>query len=150
MRSGAEFVSQEGIKNLDLNYIVNRLRECADEHDSCRDCPDLKICVAAYDERCSFGIEGKKGDFKKLGKDVSNGNEKASKLTNGAMVQSKDLDPQKAIKIARLEHRCHRCGGVIKTGDSFTMRMDYEGGSLRFCPVCLNCDGRFEKEKGRK
>ena len=78
------------------------------------------------------------------------GMKKASKLNNGAMVQSKGLDTQRAIKIARKEHCCHRCGGVIKCGDSFTMRMDYEGGSLRFCPVCLNCDGRFEKEKGRK
>lgn len=79
MRSGAEFVSQEGIEKLDLNYIVQRLRECADEHDSCRDCPDIKTCVEAYDERCSLGIKGKKGDYKKLGKDVSNGNEKGVK-----------------------------------------------------------------------
>jgi RNase P subunit RPR2 len=150
MRSGAEFVSQEGIKNLDLNYIVERLKECADEHDSCRDCPDLKICVAAYDERCSLGIDGGKGDFKKLGKDAGNGTGKDAETGNEVIVQATGIDHKKTIKTARKEHRCHRCGGVIKTGDSFTMRMDYEGGSLKFCPVCLGCDGRFEKEKGRK
>jgi len=76
MRDGAEFVLQAGIENLNLKDIVKRLRECADRHDSCRDCPDIEICVGAYDERCSLGIDGVKGDFKKLGKDVGDGNGK--------------------------------------------------------------------------
>jgi len=73
MRDGAEFVSQSGIEKLNLNDIVKRLRECAEAHDSCRDCPDIGICVRAYDERCSLGIDGVKGDFKKLGKDMGDG-----------------------------------------------------------------------------
>ena len=76
MRGGAEFVSQAGIEKLNLNYIVKRLKECADKHNSCRNCPDVKICVRAYDERCSLGIEGGKGDFKKLGGKVSNATRK--------------------------------------------------------------------------
>ena len=60
------------------------------------------------------------------------------------MVQAMSLDPQKAIKVARREHRCSKCGCVIKPGDRFAMGLDWKGGTLRPGPVCLQC-----REKGR-
>jgi len=75
------------------------------------------------------------------------GMEKRQKPASGVMAQAMGIDHNKAIKIARQEHRCHGCGSVIKCGDRFTMRLDYESGSLKFCPTCLSCDGRFERKK---
>lgn len=59
-------------------------------------------------------------------------------------------DLPKTIKIAREEHRCRKCGGLIKKGDKFTMRMDWESGSLVFYPTCLKCAGKgYDKEHGQ-
>lgn len=55
---------------------------------------------------------------------------------------------ERAIKTARQEHRCGRCGRVIRKGDKFVMRMDWESGSLAHYPTCLDCDAkRYEKER---
>jgi RNase P subunit RPR2 len=48
----------------------------------------------------------------------------------------------KAVKIAKEEHHCWKCGRLIKKGDRFTMRIDRDGGSFNTHPTCLKCDGR--------
>lgn len=59
MREGAKFVSQKGIRNLNLNYIVKRLEVCADKYNDCKNCPELILCRTNYDERC--GVVRRKG-----------------------------------------------------------------------------------------
>ena len=55
----------------------------------------------------------------------------------------------KAIKIARADHQCWKCGGLIKKGDRFTMRMNREAWTYRCYPTCLKCDGRgYDKKYG--
>jgi len=55
----------------------------------------------------------------------------------------------KAIKIAREDHRCWKCGGLIKKGDKFTMRMNTEARTYKCYPTCLKCDGRgYDKKYG--
>jgi len=49
----------------------------------------------------------------------------------------------KAVKIARHDHSCGKCGGVIKKGDKMTMRMYKCGNQYRCLPTCLKCDGRY-------
>ena len=56
-------------------------------------------------------------------------------------------EPTKAIKIAKREHKCWKCGRTIKPGDRFTIKMDWESGSLRTQPTCLECDGRFGHDR---
>lgn len=58
------------------------------------------------------------------------------------MVQAMSVDPHKAIKVARQEHRCSKCGCPIKPGDRFAMGLDWEGKTLRPGPICLKCRGK--------
>ena len=56
MRSGAEFITSPKANHSNMNYIVKRLEACCDLHGGfCDDCPDIKVCVNAYDNRCSLG-----------------------------------------------------------------------------------------------
>jgi len=64
------------------------------------------------------------------------------------MAMSQEKLP-KAIKIAQRDHQCWKCGGLIKKGDKFTMRMDKDSGF--FYPTCLKCDGRgYDKKYGQR
>ena len=51
----------------------------------------------------------------------------------------------KAIKIARQNHKCQKCGAIIKQGDRFVMCLDY--GTLRNYPVCLGCYTEYRPEE---
>lgn len=53
----------------------------------------------------------------------------------------------RAIKIAKEEHRCWKCGCLIRTGAMFTMRLDRDSGSFNCYPTCLKCDGRGYDKK---
>ncbi len=50
-------------------------------------------------------------------------------------------DSSKAIKTARQEHKCHKCGATIKPGDKFAMSLDYS--TLRNFPICLKCYAEY-------
>ncbi len=54
MRSGAELVASNTVRKLNINAIVKRLEMCSQRCGGCSDCPDLKVCVDAYDERCNL------------------------------------------------------------------------------------------------
>lgn len=54
-------------------------------------------------------------------------------------------DPSKAIKIARKEHKCQKCGVIIKQGDRFAMCLDYS--ALMNYPVCLKCYTEYRPEE---
>lgn len=57
----------------------------------------------------------------------------------------------KAVKIARENHYCWKCGRLIKKGDKFTMRMDREARTYKCYPICLKCDGRgYDKKYGKR
>ena len=51
----------------------------------------------------------------------------------------------KAIKVARKEHVCRKCGVVIKPGAQFAMCLDY--GTLRNFPMCLGCYTEYRPEE---
>jgi hypothetical protein len=53
----------------------------------------------------------------------------------------------KAIKTARQDHKCWKCGATIKRGDKFAMCLDY--GTLRSYPTCLKCYTEYKPEDYR-
>ena len=54
----------------------------------------------------------------------------------------------KAVKIARHDHNCGKCGGLIKKGDKMTMRMYKLQNQYSCLPTCLKCDGRYPELLG--
>lgn len=56
-------------------------------------------------------------------------------------------EPPKAIKIARRNHKCWKCGTTIKEGDKFAMCLDY--GTFRSYPTCLRCYMEYKPEDYR-
>jgi hypothetical protein len=53
MREGARLLIADGIRKEDFGCLVKSLERCADRHNDCRRCPDLEICVSAFDARCA-------------------------------------------------------------------------------------------------
>ena len=54
MRIGAEFITRPSSKNKNLTYIIRKLNECCTIYGgTCDGCPDLGICVDAYDGCCN-------------------------------------------------------------------------------------------------
>ena len=56
-------------------------------------------------------------------------------------------DPSKAMKVARQEHRCCKCGTIIKPGARFAMCLDYS--TFRSYPMCLRCYTDYRPEEYR-
>ncbi len=72
MRPGAELVTSSRVRKVNLNYIVRRLEACCNKYGKapsegyrvCDGCPDMKVCVEGYDDRCGYIPKNKQ---KKLG-----------------------------------------------------------------------------------
>jgi hypothetical protein len=61
LREGAEFITSKAPNKVNINYIVKRLEACCDQNGGfCDGCPDLEMCVRAFDERCGLGKRDKK------------------------------------------------------------------------------------------
>jgi len=54
-RSGAQLLNSSRVNHVNFNFIVKRLENCSDRHEDCIDCPELTVCVEAFDKRCSLG-----------------------------------------------------------------------------------------------